>query len=202
VLYAKYLGGHKLYPKSENAWVYFYSDRIEIPKIHLRVPYTTMSNLENADEKNITAKRLFLVGLLAFGWKKKDVYTIIEYLDGFNQKQVLVFDFEDHVQEAQQFIYERMMASRFAKDKLLEGVALEDNATKTQKSLQKNITDTETNTYFDKPSVGSHVSELPEINKSGDNDNDNVNPLHILKIRFAKGEISKEEYEEMRKMLE
>jgi Short C-terminal domain len=28
------------------------------------------------------------------------------------------------------------------------------------------------------------------------------NPLHILKIRFAKGEINKEEYEEMRKMLE
>jgi hypothetical protein len=28
------------------------------------------------------------------------------------------------------------------------------------------------------------------------------NPLHILKIRFAKGEINKEEYEEMRKTLE
>jgi hypothetical protein len=203
-LYAKYLGGHKLYPKSENAWVYFYSDRIEIPKIHLRVPYTTMSNLENADEKNITAKRLFLVGLLAFGWKKKDVYTIIEYLDGFNQKQVLVFDFEDHVQEAQQFIYERMMASRFAKDKLSEGVALEDNATTTnnQKSLQENVTNTKPNENFDKASVNSHVSELPEINKSRDNDNDNVEPLHILKIRFAKGEINKEQYEEMRKMLE
>jgi uncharacterized membrane protein len=27
-------------------------------------------------------------------------------------------------------------------------------------------------------------------------------PIHILKVRFAKGEISKKEYEEMRKMLE
>lgn len=28
------------------------------------------------------------------------------------------------------------------------------------------------------------------------------NPLQILKMRFAKGEITKEEYEEMRKLLE
>lgn len=183
-IYTKYLGGHKLYPKSVDTWVYFYSDRIEIPTIHLRVPYISMSNIENADEKKITASRLFLAGVYAFGWKKKDVYTIIEYLDGFNQKQVLVFDFREHIQEAQQKIYDRMLASHFARDKLLEVAALEDNATKTQKS------------------VGSHVSELPEINKPMHDDNDNVDPLHILKIRFAKGEINKEQYEEMRKMLE
>ena len=35
-----------------------------------------------------------------------------------------------------------------------------------------------------------------EINDPDDN------PTHILKVRFAKGEISKEEYEEMRKVLE
>jgi len=27
-------------------------------------------------------------------------------------------------------------------------------------------------------------------------------PVHILKIRFARGEINKEEYQEMRKLLE
>jgi uncharacterized membrane protein len=32
--------------------------------------------------------------------------------------------------------------------------------------------------------------------------NSDDNPLRILQIRFAKGEISKEEYEEMRKILE
>lgn len=93
VLDAKYLGGHKLYPKSVDTRVYIYSDRIEIPMMHLRVPYTFVSNIENADEKRITAKRIFLVGLFALGWRKKDVYTIIEYVYGFNQKQSLVFDF-------------------------------------------------------------------------------------------------------------
>jgi hypothetical protein len=70
-VYAKYLGGHKLYPKLVDTIVCIFSDRIEILNIHLRVPYTLMSNIENADEKNITAKRLFLVGSFALGWKKK-----------------------------------------------------------------------------------------------------------------------------------
>jgi uncharacterized membrane protein len=30
----------------------------------------------------------------------------------------------------------------------------------------------------------------------------NEDPLHVLKLRLAKGEIAKEEYEELRKMLE
>jgi hypothetical protein len=33
-------------------------------------------------------------------------------------------------------------------------------------------------------------------------DDDNDDPIAILKLRFAKGEISKKEYEEMRKMIE
>jgi uncharacterized membrane protein len=31
---------------------------------------------------------------------------------------------------------------------------------------------------------------------------DNTDPLYILKVRFARGEITKEQYEEMRKLLE
>lgn len=43
---------------------------------------------------------------------------------------------------------------------------------------------------------GTQSSEI-SINKSERED-----PFHILKVRFAKGEISKEEYDEMRKVLE
>jgi hypothetical protein len=42
----------------------------------------------------MTAKRMLLAGWFAFAWKKKDIFTIIEYTDGFKQKQVLVFDFK------------------------------------------------------------------------------------------------------------
>jgi hypothetical protein len=93
-----------------------------------------------------------------------------------NKSLYLTFE---QIQEVQQRIYDRMLATHFARDKLLGGSALEDNATNNQKFLQKNVTDSKTNANFDKASVGSHLSELPEIAKSGDNGN--VDPLHILK---------------------
>jgi hypothetical protein len=43
---------------------------------------------------------------LPWAGKRKDDYTIIEYLDGFNQKQSLVFDFGKNIQDAQQRIYD------------------------------------------------------------------------------------------------
>ena len=95
-----------------------FSDRIEVEALHIRIPYTWITDIENADEKKISARRMFLVGLYSFAWKKKDLYTIIEYLDGFNQKQTLIFDFGKKIQEAQQKIYDRMLAFRFAKERL------------------------------------------------------------------------------------
>jgi hypothetical protein len=56
----------------------------------------------------------------------------------------------------------------------------------------------ESNTSLEKTSVDSHMPELQYAEKS----RDDIDPLHILKVRFAKGEISKEQYEEMRKLLE
>ena len=115
---SKYIGGHKLYPKSSDVKVHMFSDRIEVEALHIRIPYTWITDIENADEKKISARRMFLVGLYSFAWKKKDLYTIIEYLDGFNQKQTLIFDFGKKIQEAQQKIYDRMLAFRFAKERL------------------------------------------------------------------------------------
>jgi len=43
---------------------------------------------------------------------------------------------------------------------------------------------------------------VQEQSKTNEQANKNDDPLHIAKLRFAKGEIAKEEYEEMRKMLE
>ena len=43
----------------------------------------------------------------------------------------------------------------------------------------------------------SVISNANKTDKHDDN-----NPLNILKVRLAKGEINKEEYEEMRKMIE
>jgi hypothetical protein len=40
-----------------------------------------MTNVENTDERRITTKRWFLVGVWAIAWKKNFVYTVIEYED-------------------------------------------------------------------------------------------------------------------------
>jgi hypothetical protein len=189
---SKYIGGHKLHPKSLDAKVYIFSDRIEVEVLHIRIPYTSVTDIENADEKKISAKRMFLVGVFAFAWKKKDVYTIIEYIDGFNQKQILVFDFGKKIEEAQRKIYDRMLAFRFAKERLLESQKLKVGNTRDQVLPESKITPIE----IPKDNAATTISQPTEINNSDDN------PLRILQIRFAKGEISKEEYEEMRKMIE
>jgi len=48
--------------------------------------------------------------------------------------------------------------------------------------------------------VEAHAGDQPSSNNESPQTSDD--PIKVLKIRFAKGEISKEEYEEMRKMIE
>ena len=199
----KYLGGHKLYPKPMDTRIYVFSDRIEVNELNLRIPYTSIGNIENADEKKITAKRMLLAGWFAFAWRKKDIFTIIEYTDGFNQKQVLIFDFgKRKIEEAQQKIYDRMLASQFAKERLLDPKKLEDNNTKVASFLEDNTTVFNKKTESKSEIIFNNTSPLPGISQLNETDKDNTNPLHILKVRFAKGEITKEQYEEMRKLLE
>jgi Short C-terminal domain len=175
---SKYMGGHKLYPKPMDSKVYIFSDRIEIESISVRIRYGSIKNIENSDERKFTAKHFLLVGVFAFAWKKRYLYTIIEYVDGFNQQQVLILDFRNNIELAQQKIYDKMMASHLASENMKKST--------TDVTMQK-ITD------------DSVVTPLT-IQKAREDDNNS--PLHILKVRLAKGEISKEEYEELRKMLE
>ena len=66
--------------------------------------------------------------------------------------------------------------------------------------VQDNVTtmgDTESLKILKSKSSSSSPSEL--LNKSAIIGTDD--PLHILKIRFAKGEISKQEYQEMKRLL-
>jgi len=75
-----------------------------------------MTNIENMDEKKISALRvvglgqvflpLAIVGAL---WKKKKIYTVIEYNDGIDT-QSLVLDFEKNLEKKQPIIYQKMIA--------------------------------------------------------------------------------------------
>jgi hypothetical protein len=111
----KYLGGHKGFPtkKPRDARIRVFIDRIEIrtDKFEVKIPYLTMTNVENTDERRITTKRWFLVGVWAIAWKKNFVYTVIEYEDEHDTLG-LIFDFGKHLESKQGIIYQRMINAR------------------------------------------------------------------------------------------
>lgn len=123
------------------------------------------------EKSKISASRVAGLGLISLDlatvgalWKKGHIYTIIEYTDGFNDEQALIFDFRHSIGQAQRAIYDRMISFRHLKIQQSKVVDFKSNS---------ESADYETN-----------------------------NPLHILKVRLAKGEITTEEYEETRKLLD
>jgi hypothetical protein len=122
----KYLGGHKAFPakKSMDTHMLVYSDRIDLDKpLNLNIPYSSITKFENMDDKKISALRVVGLGLVFLPlaivgamWKKKKVYTVIEYNDGLDS-QTMVFDFEKYLEKMQPIIYHKVMQQR-SKDKL------------------------------------------------------------------------------------
>jgi hypothetical protein len=112
------MGGHIEYPKPTNSTIYIYYDRIELQNPDLVIPYQLVNNIENMDEKKISAKRVVGLGLVAFPlaivgamWKKNHIYTIIQYRDDVGEK-IIILDFGDKVDIIQSWIYHRMLSSR------------------------------------------------------------------------------------------
>lgn len=112
---AKYVGGHKAFPKSKDVKVLIYADRIKVTELNIDVLYSSVSNIENADESKISAMRVVLLGVVGALWKKKHVYTVVQYTDPLNEKQTLIFDFEKDMDKAQPLIYQKVLESRQSK---------------------------------------------------------------------------------------
>ena len=121
--YTKYLGGHKAYPttKGINTRIYIYPDGIGVGNPNLFIPYSQMTNIENMNDKKISALRVVGLGLIFLPlaivgalWKQKKLYTVIEYHDGLDTQQV-IFDFDDNVEKMQPLIYQRMLQAKIKK---------------------------------------------------------------------------------------
>ena len=107
----KYMGGHVEYPTSSDCRVYLYNDRMEIENPDLTINYQSMTNIENADEKRISTFRVVMFGIIGTLWKKKHLYTIIQYRESTDER-IIVLDFDDIVDILQPFIYRRMIRFR------------------------------------------------------------------------------------------
>jgi hypothetical protein len=114
----KYIGGHKAHPSATNTKMYFYNDRIQIGNPKLTIPYSAITNIENTDEQKISAGRVIGLGLIlpelaivGAMWKKKHLYTVIQYKDELDNQTILI-DFEGNINEAQPLIYHKMLEFR------------------------------------------------------------------------------------------
>jgi hypothetical protein len=112
VYVAKYVGGHKMFPKSRDVEVTLLSDKIKITGVDFEIPYSTITNVENVDEKKIELKRIVLLGIAGALWKKKHLYTVIDYTDALEQQQSVLFDFEKNIEEVQQLIYNKSVNNK------------------------------------------------------------------------------------------
>jgi hypothetical protein len=128
---------HRLYPNAYSVRVFVFSDRIEIldmrleiASLKLRIPYNSIDNIGNSVKNKPFVFGTGAVGLAfmaASYLKKNHTYTIIEYTDTFDIKQTLIFDFRQKISEAQQMIYNGMIASRAEKKRILELQKITDN---------------------------------------------------------------------------
>ena len=124
-LYAKYVGGHAEYPKSTDCRAFLYTDRLELhfwngddynKQPTVVITYQSIKNIENMDEKKISAKRVIALGLVFVPlaivgamWKKNHVYTVIGYTDETGPRAIVI-DFGKRVADVQSWIYHMMMS--------------------------------------------------------------------------------------------
>lgn len=111
---AEYIGGHSAFPKPRDVNLVLKSDFLEIPEFSLKIPYGKIRNVRNMTQEKLSALRLFLVDLVAFGWTKKKLFMVLTFEDEAGIENNPVFDVEK-IEEAQLAIYQEMMKSRGVK---------------------------------------------------------------------------------------
>jgi hypothetical protein len=108
---AEYMGGHKAYPKKRDTNVLVFHDRIVLDKLDLDIHFRSITNIENSDAERLTKTRMLLTPFfIGFFWKKRYLYTIIDYHDGMDD-QTVILDLHRAVEKAQSIFYQRMLAS-------------------------------------------------------------------------------------------
>jgi hypothetical protein len=114
----KYIGGHVEYPTSKDCKVFVYNDRIELHfwdgyvwKPTIIVRYQSMTNIESTNEDKISAFRVAMLGIVGGLWKKKHVYTVIQYNDQVGEKTIIL-DLGKQIDEVQPLIYHNMLEFR------------------------------------------------------------------------------------------
>ena len=107
---SKYLGGHVSYGEESNGILLLYSDPknkivFESSETTFEIPFSKIKNVKIVSEKELKALRIFMVGLLAFAWKKKHKLFLISYEDELGDIQTLIFD-PDWIEDLSSTLYQ------------------------------------------------------------------------------------------------
>jgi hypothetical protein len=102
---AKYMGGHTEHPSPSMTRVFLYQDKIILQSLALDIPYSSIINIQNLDEEEISG--YLFIGPIGTWWKKNHRYTVIEYQND-TDTQTIVIDFEKNIDSAQPIIYKCM----------------------------------------------------------------------------------------------
>lgn len=73
-----------------------------------------MKNIENSDAERLTKTRMLLTPFfIGFFWKKKYLYTVIDYNDGLDD-QSIVMDIHRGIEKVQAILYAKMILAEGA----------------------------------------------------------------------------------------
>jgi len=106
---AKYIGGYGAFPEPKDVKLQTYPDLLEVPELGLTIPYSQLQNVQTMTEEKLKASRIFLVGILAFAWKKRTPYLVLTFTDEAGIEQNPVFDVAT---SAIVFLYQQMVNAR------------------------------------------------------------------------------------------
>lgn len=116
--YIDYMGGHPQYPKQRNGaaialWtdsfgIYFNRDE----PANITVPYSTITNIESMTEQQMKLGRVLAFGIIGALWKKKQLYTLIEFKNEHDIACGIVLDLDRAIEKVQSLIYEKMIESK------------------------------------------------------------------------------------------
>jgi hypothetical protein len=107
---AKYLGGHAAFAKDAVGKLYLYpapDNKVvfESRLVNMQIPLSSVTDSKVVTEKELSAGRVLLVGILAFAWKKKTRMLLIEFKDNLGSTQTPVFE-PQKVDEVASKLYE------------------------------------------------------------------------------------------------
>lgn len=114
--YARYLGGHPLYPNPHDGTAVFWNEGFEVrftrnKPAEIAISYEDMTNVETLTEEQMKLGRVLVFGLYGALWKKNEPYTLIQYKDELGQEHGIAMEF-NNIETSQRLIYQKIVENK------------------------------------------------------------------------------------------